>query len=64
MHWIGYVYRYWHYYLDAKSKDIYKIASFDTMNTNYLMFHTMAVELAIDDLIEIYNQRKQEKGAK
>ena len=50
--WMGYVYRYWHFY------KIYKQAPFETMNINYLMFHTMDVEMAIDDLKEIYKQKK------
>ncbi len=56
--WIGYVYRYWHFYTNEESKKIYKQAPFDTMNVNYLMFHTMDVEMAIDNLKEIFNQKK------
>ena len=55
--WMGYVYRYWHFYTKEDSAKIYKQASFETMNVNYLMFHTMDVEVAIDDLKEIYKQR-------
>ncbi len=61
IYWIGYIYRYWHYYKNEYSKDIYKIAPFKTMKINYLMFHTMAPEVAIDDLIEIYNQKNKKK---
>lgn len=57
MYWIGYTYRYWHYYKNESSKNIYKIANAKTMNSNYYMFHTMSCELAIDDLIEIYKQK-------
>ena len=57
--WMGYVYRYWHYYKNESSKNIYKIASFKTMNINYFIFHTLAVEHAIDDLIEIHSQKKK-----
>ena len=56
--WMGYVYRYWHFYTKEESAKIYKQASFETMNVNYLMFHTMDVEVAIDDLKEIYTQKK------
>lgn len=56
--WMGYVYRYWHFYTKEDSAKIYKQASFETMNINYLMFHTMDVEIAIDDLKEIYKQKK------
>lgn len=56
--WMGYVYRYWHFYMEEESKKIYKQAPFETMNVNYLMFHTMDVEMAIDDLKEIFKQKK------
>lgn len=61
IYWIGYIYRYWHYYKSEKSKQIYKQAPYERMRVNYLMFHTMAPEMAIDDLIEIYNQKKTSK---
>ena len=59
IYWIGYIYRYWHYYKDQTSKKIYKQAPYERMKINYLMFHTMTPEMAIDDLIEIYKQNKK-----
>lgn len=59
--WIGYIYRYWHFYRNESSKAIYRIASAETMERNYLMFHTMDAKMAIDDLIEIYNQKQRKK---
>ena len=56
LYWIGYIYRYWHYYTDEDSAKIYKQAPVETMKRNYLMFHTMAPEVAIEDLKEIYQQ--------
>ena len=56
LYWMGYLYRYWHYYTGEDSAKIYKQASVGTMKRNYLMFHTMAPELAIEDLKEISNQ--------
>ena len=56
LYWIGYIYRYWHFYNGEDSAKIYKQAPVETMNRNYLMFHTMAPTLAIEDLKEIYNQ--------
>lgn len=56
--WMGYVYRYWHFYTKEESYKIYKQAPFETMNINYLMFHTMDVEMAIDNLKEIFKQKK------
>lgn len=61
MYWMGYIYRYWHYYKGESSKKIYKQAPYERMRTNYSMFHTMAPEMAIDDLIEIYNQKRKKK---
>ena len=55
--WMGYVYRYWHFYTKEESAKIYKQAPFETMNINYLMFHTMDVEMAIEDLKEIFKQK-------
>lgn len=57
MYWIGYIYRYWHYVTGETSKQILKQASARTMNINYRMFHTMAPEIAIEDLKEIYRQK-------
>lgn len=56
LYWMGYLYRYWHYYTGEDSKKIYKQAPEYTMKRNYFMFHTMAPELAIEDLKEISYQ--------
>ncbi len=56
LYWIGYIYRYWHYYTGEDSTKIYRQASVETMNRNYLLFHTMSPELAIEKLKEIYTQ--------
>lgn len=58
IYWIGYLYRYWHYYTGESSKAIYKQAPVETMRRNYLMFHTMAPEVAIEDLKEIYKENR------
>lgn len=57
MYWTGYTYRYWHYYTNEYSRDIYKTADAKTMSECWLGFHTLDVEMAIDDLKEIYRQR-------
>ena len=57
LYWIGYLYRYWHYYTGESSAKIYKQASVETMKRNYMMFHTMDPSLAIEDLKEIHNQK-------
>lgn len=55
--WVGYTYRYWHFYTGEDSAKIYRQVPWHTMNANYLMFHTMDPSLAVDNLKEIYRQR-------
>ena len=57
LYWIGYIYRYWHYYTSEESSRIYKQAPVEIMKRNYMMFHTMSPELAIEDLKEIHKQK-------
>lgn len=57
MYWTGYVYRYWHYYTGENSSQIYKIADEKRMEESWLGFHTLDVEMAIDNLKEIHDQR-------
>ena len=59
LYWMGYIYRYWHYFANENSEKIYKQASAETMKRNYMMFHTMAPEIAIEDLKEIDKQRNK-----
>lgn len=61
MYWTGYTYRYWHYYTGKYSREIYKIADAKTMSECWLGFHTLDVEMAIDNLKEIYEQRCYER---
>ena len=39
-----------------------KQAPAETMNTNYLMFHCMSVELAIEDLKKIHQQKQKKRS--
>jgi len=57
MYWIGYTYRYWHYYTNEYSHEIYETANAQIMNECWPGFHTLDVEMAIDDLKEIYRQK-------
>lgn len=57
MYWTGYIYRYWHYYTGQCSREIYRIADAGTMSECWLGFHTLDAVMAIDDLIEIYDQK-------
>ena len=58
LYWIGYIYRYWHYYTGEDSAKIYKQAPAQTKKRNYMIFHTMDPVLAIEDLKEIHNQKQ------
>ena len=58
LYWIGYIYRYWHYYTGESSAKILRQASATTMKRNYLMFHTMDPVVAIEDLKELHQQKK------
>lgn len=62
MYWTGYTYRYWHYYTGEFSHEIYKAADAKTMNECWYGFHTLDVEMAIDDLKEIYEQTCNKKN--
>lgn len=57
MYWTGYVYRYWHYYTNEDSAAIYKTADAEKMKDCWPGFHTFDVEMAIDDLKELYRQK-------
>ena len=59
LYWTGYLYRFWHFFTGEDSKEIYKQASAETMSRNWLMFHTLAPEVAIEDLKEIYRQKNE-----
>ncbi len=57
LYWMGYIYRHWHFYTGESSKDIYKQAPARTMQTVYLMYHTMSPELAIERLKDSYKEK-------
>jgi hypothetical protein len=59
LYWTGYIYRFWNIYTGEDSKEIYKQAPAEAMNRNWLMFHTLAPEVALEDLKEIYRQRNE-----
>lgn len=54
LYWIGYIYRYWHFYTKEDSLKILRQAPVDTMKRNFMMFHTMDPVLAIEKLKEIH----------
>lgn len=57
LYWIGYLYRYWACSRKEPSKKIYRKAPAKTMKRNYLVFHTLDPDIAIEDLEEIRRQR-------
>lgn len=59
LYWIGYIYRYWHFYTGEDSLKIFKQASVETMKRNYMIFHTMDPVVAIENLKEIHSQKKK-----
>lgn len=50
MFWMGYTYRYWHFYTGESSKDIYKYANAEKMARTYPGLHTLDSQEAIDRL--------------
>ena len=56
LYWIGYVYRFWHYYTGEDSAKILRQAPVDRMKRNFMMFHTMDPALAVEKLKEINGQ--------
>ena len=67
LYWIGYIYRYWHFYTGEDSSSIIRQAPVDTIRRNYMIFHTMDPVIAVEDLKEIHQQkisdRKHKKGS-
>ena len=61
MYWAGYLYRCWHFMTGESSAKIYAQASAQTLKRNYLMFHTLDTELAIENLKEIHRQKAEKK---
>lgn len=59
LYWAGHTYRYWHFLKHESSKAIYKQVPAKTMQTVYLMYHTMSTKMAIERLIDSYNKKKK-----
>ena len=61
--WMGYVYRYWHFYTGESSKDIVRIAPVRTLHKNYKEFRgQMQPDGLIDQLRESYFRKNPPKG--
>lgn len=59
MYWMGYIYRYWHFLTGESSREIYKQADAQTMCETYLGFHTLDNAMAVENLKEIYEQKRK-----
>lgn len=51
-YWMGYVYRWWHYYTKQSSREIYACADYETMQRAYPGYHTLSCTMAVDRLME------------
>lgn len=52
IHWVGYIYRYWHYVTEESSKEIYKQVPVKVMKKNYVRLYMMTPEEIIVQLKE------------
>jgi len=52
-HWMGYLCRFWHFFRNESSQKIIETVSAHTMRVNWLMFHTMDPELAVEEFEEL-----------
>lgn len=50
--WMGYFYRYWQQFTGKESREIYRLADFDSMVEIYPGYHTLPFEAAVPRLIE------------
>ena len=60
LYWIGYIYRYWNFYTNESSREIYKQADAETMYRACAYYAYLYEEKIIDNLKEDYkNKQKQ-----
>ena len=55
-YWIGYLFRYWHYYTGESSLKMFRMTGYDKMCLVYPGYHTFSCEMAIDRLREEHIQ--------
>ncbi len=58
LYWMGYIYRYWVYWLGTSSVDVYKTADFDVMKKSYAL-HVLSPEQTIVTLIDMHKRGKK-----
>ena len=52
LYWMGYIYRYWSYITEKKSKQIYKIVNPEEMKKLYFPYHSLDPQQAIERIQE------------
>lgn len=62
LYWMGYLYRYWCYTYQAKSRSVYKIIQAEELHSLYLPYHTLDPGTAIRRILEAKNL-PQERSA-
>ena len=55
MHWVGYIFMYWHILYREKASDIIRQAPMDVLIKSYVGLHCQSNELAIENLKELAN---------
>ena len=55
--WMGYLYRFWHFYTGESSKEIYRQAPARAMNVAFLPYHSLRPEMAVDRLKSTYQAK-------
>ncbi len=50
--WMGYLYRYWHFFTKQTSKEIGKICNAEMLNTLYPAYHTLDCSMAVERILE------------
>lgn len=59
--WMGYLYRFWHFYTGENSREIYRQASEKVMNVAYFPYHSLSLEMAVDRLKSTYQAKQKHR---
>lgn len=62
LHWIGYIYRYWYFYTNESSKEIYKQADVETMYRASAYYSLLTEELVIENLKKDYKDKQKQSS--
>lgn len=53
MHWIGFIYRHWHFMTGQSSKEIFKIADGPMLRNYYCRGHILDPDVAVEEIMEM-----------